>query len=133
MRTRVAVTRANGAFHTFVYVSLIATFLAFTLMIQVQYTALPLGNSSIHLRTSAGPMFHGLIRLAPFDFSPAAKEESHSTAFNEEEGMSCKALLDRWQPLISEASKRFAMPENWIRAGIRVESGGGRARRGGGQ
>ena len=124
MRTRVAVTRANSVFHTFVYVSLIATFLAFTLMIQVQYTALPSTNSSIHLRTSAGQMFHGLIRLAPFDFSRAAKEDSNSTAFNEEEGMSSKALLDRWQPLISEASKRFAMPENWIRAVIRVESGG---------
>jgi len=117
-------TRTNSAFHTFVYASLIATFLAFTLMIQVQYTALPSGDSSIHLRTSAGQMFHGLIRLAPFDFSPASKEESHSTPFNEEEGMSSKALLDRWQPLISEASKRFAVPENWIRAVIRVESGG---------
>jgi soluble lytic murein transglycosylase-like protein len=32
--------------------------------------------------------------------------------------------LDRWQPLISEASKRFAVPEDWIRTVIRVESGG---------
>jgi hypothetical protein len=115
MRTRVAVTRANGAFHTFVYVSLIATFLAFTLMIQVQYTALPSGNSSIHLKNSPGRMFRGLIRFAPF---------TASQGFNEEDAMSPKALMDRWQPLISEASKRFAMPEDWIRAVIRVESGG---------
>jgi soluble lytic murein transglycosylase-like protein len=38
--------------------------------------------------------------------------------------MSPKALMDRWQPLISEASKRFAVPENWIRAVMRIESGG---------
>jgi soluble lytic murein transglycosylase-like protein len=38
--------------------------------------------------------------------------------------MSPKALMDRWQPYISEASKRFAVPENWIRAVIRVETGG---------
>jgi len=124
MGTRSAVIRANSVFHTFVYLLLFASLAAFSLMIQVQYTALPSTNSSIHLRTSAGQMFHGLIRLAPFDFSPVAKEESHSTAFNEEEGMSSKDLLDRWQPLISEASKRFAVPENWIRAVIRVESGG---------
>jgi hypothetical protein len=38
--------------------------------------------------------------------------------------MSPKALLDRRQPFISEASKRFAVPQNWIRAVIRIESGG---------
>jgi soluble lytic murein transglycosylase-like protein len=57
-------------------------------------------------------MFRGLVRLSPF------------AAFNEEDGMSPEALLDRWQPLISEASKRFAVPEDWIRAVIRIESGG---------
>ena len=124
MRTRVAVIQAGSAFHTFVYAALIATFLAFTLMIQVQYTALPSDDSSIHLQAGTGRMFRGLVRFAPFYFSPAVKEGNNSITFNEEDGMSPKALLDRWQPLISEASKRFAMPENWIRAVIRVESGG---------
>ncbi len=32
--------------------------------------------------------------------------------------------LDRWQPLIAEASRRFGVPEAWIRAVIRAESGG---------
>src|SRR6266478_4948116 len=61
MATRSAVIRANSIFHTFVYLLLFASLAAFSLMIQVQYTALPSGNSSIHLRTSAGQMFHGLI------------------------------------------------------------------------
>jgi membrane-bound lytic murein transglycosylase B len=111
MRTHVAVTQANRAFHTFVYVVLFASLTAFSLMLQVEYT----NNSSTHLKVRPGLMFRGLIRLAPFSPSPA---------FDEEDGMSPKALLDRWEPLISEASKRFAVPENWIRAVIRVESGG---------
>jgi soluble lytic murein transglycosylase-like protein len=115
MRTRVAVSRANSAFHTFVYVLLFASLTAFSLMLQVQYTTLPSSNSSAHVKTRPGLMFHGLIRLAPFRASPA---------FNEEDGMSPKALLERWQPLIREASKRFAVPEDWIRAVIRIESGG---------
>src|ERR1700682_2228575 len=98
MRTRVAVTRANGAFHTLVYVLLFASLTAFSLMLQVQYTPLPSSSSSTHLKTSPGHMFPVPIRLATF---------SNSAAFNEEDAMSPKALLDRWQPLISEASKRF--------------------------
>lgn len=32
--------------------------------------------------------------------------------------------IDRWQPLIAEASRRFGVPEHWIREVMRVESGG---------
>ncbi len=32
--------------------------------------------------------------------------------------------LDRWQSLIAEASRRFGVPEAWIRAVMRAESGG---------
>ena len=32
--------------------------------------------------------------------------------------------LDRWQDLIAEASRRFAVPEAWIRAVMQAESGG---------
>ena len=31
---------------------------------------------------------------------------------------------DRWQPFIAEASRRFGVPEAWIRAVMRAESGG---------
>ncbi len=41
-----------------------------------------------------------------------------------DEGLSATALMARWQPFISEASRRFSIPEAWIRAVIRVESGG---------
>lgn len=32
--------------------------------------------------------------------------------------------IDRWGPLIAEASRRFGVPEHWIREVMRVESGG---------
>jgi len=32
--------------------------------------------------------------------------------------------VDRWRPLIAEASRRFGVPEHWIREVMRVESGG---------
>lgn len=38
--------------------------------------------------------------------------------------MTPKALLDRWSPLIAEASVRFGVPAPWIRSVIRQESGG---------
>ena len=121
MRTRVAVVRTGSAFHSFVYVSLIAIFLAFTLMIQVQYTPLPAGGISIPLRPIPARMFRGLIQLPGFEFWRSA---SDIAAASEESGMGPKDLMDRWQPLISEASKRFAVPEDWIRAVMRIESGG---------
>lgn len=33
-------------------------------------------------------------------------------------------LIDRWQPFIAEAARRFAIPESWIRTVMRAESGG---------
>ena len=110
-----AVTRSSNAFHTFVYVFLIACLAAYSLMIQVQYTALPSRGYSTALKAGPAQMFRGLIKLPQLRLLPAA---------NDEDGMGPKALMDRWQPFISEASKRFAVPEKWIRAVIRVESGG---------
>jgi hypothetical protein len=44
--------------------------------------------------------------------------------YDVESDMSPKALLDRWSPYIAEASARFGVPQAWIRAVIRRESGG---------
>jgi membrane-bound lytic murein transglycosylase B len=122
MRTRSAAIRTNPAFHTFVNVLLIASFLTFSLRLQVHYTPLPPRDSAAHSKAYTGETFRGPIRLVSFDSWTG--DESNSPPSEEEDAMSPKDLLDRWQPLISEASKRFAVPENWIRAVIRIESGG---------
>jgi soluble lytic murein transglycosylase-like protein len=121
MRTHVAVIRSGSAFHTFVFAAMIAALIAFSTMIDVQYTPVPAGGISIPVRPSPSRIFRRLIQLPDFSFWPGA---SDTAADNEESAMSPKALMDRWQPLISEASKRFAVPENWIRAVMRIESGG---------
>jgi soluble lytic murein transglycosylase-like protein len=105
-----------------VYVFLIACLAAYFLMIQVQYTPPPSRGYSMALKAGPAQMFRGLIKLPQLRLLPAANDES--LTLNDEGGMSPKALMDRWQPFISEASKRFAVPEKWIRAVIRVESGG---------
>ena len=46
------------------------------------------------------------------------------SAFEKELEMSSTELLHRWDPQIAAASKRFGIPENWIRAVMRQESGG---------
>ena len=37
---------------------------------------------------------------------------------------SSSSTIDRWQPFIAEASRRFAIPEAWVGAVMRAESGG---------
>ncbi len=52
------------------------------------------------------------------DTPPAA------SAYEQELAMAPAALLDRWNPVIADAARRFGISENWIRAVIRMESGG---------
>jgi len=54
------------------------------------------------------------ITKAPADTKALAKEQAMSTA----------ELIDRWTPYIKEASRRFKISTDWIKAVIRVESGG---------
>lgn len=44
--------------------------------------------------------------------------------FQIEQSMSHAQLLSRWNKLIAQAAKRFGVPESWIRAVMRAESGG---------
>jgi soluble lytic murein transglycosylase-like protein len=44
--------------------------------------------------------------------------------YDEESALGSRALLDRWSPYLAEASRRFHIPQAWIRAVMRQESGG---------
>ena len=44
--------------------------------------------------------------------------------FAEEQSMSPGQLMQRWDPEIAQAAKRFDVPVSWIRAVMQVESGG---------
>lgn len=55
-----------------------------------------------------------------------AVAQAHATAtmLAKEQAMSTAELIDRWTPYIKEASHRFKISTDWIKAVIRVESGG---------
>jgi hypothetical protein len=52
------------------------------------------------------------------------EKERAPTVFEEEMAMSPRELLDRWNPLVEQASKKFGIPQSWIRAVMSRESGG---------
>lgn len=56
--------------------------------------------------------------------APAEPPPPKPSVFDEEQSMSSKHLIDRWQPFIAAASKKFHVPQSWIRAVMRQESGG---------
>jgi Transglycosylase SLT domain len=52
------------------------------------------------------------------------KQSQRVSDFAKEQQMNAHQLIDRWNPLIAEASKRFNVPAAWIRAVMQMESGG---------
>lgn len=58
--------------------------------------------------------------VAGIAFTPVASQAQPSVA---PEAVT-SSPLDRWQPLIAEASHHYGIPEAWIRAVMRAESGG---------
>jgi len=62
-------------------------------------------------------------KIEPSKIEPV-KETQLPSAFTLEEAMTTRARIQRWTPLIAEASKRFGVPQSWIRAVMLAESGG---------
>ncbi len=54
----------------------------------------------------------------------AAKPLPKPSAFDLEEQMSFSQLMNRWNPAIAEAAKKYGVPQPWIRAVMQIESGG---------
>jgi membrane-bound lytic murein transglycosylase B len=55
---------------------------------------------------------------------PVVATKIETVVVSAERSMGPRALLARWQPLLLEASSRFAVPVDWIRAVMQAESGG---------
>jgi membrane-bound lytic murein transglycosylase B len=62
---------------------------------------------------------HAVEQLLEKDTAPATP-----SVFATEEAMPSSALMARWEPLIVQASRKFKVPAEWIRAVMRQESGG---------
>jgi soluble lytic murein transglycosylase-like protein len=62
----------------------------------------------------------GLASAIPIDKAHAVA----ASEFAKEQAMGTARLMDRWTPFITEASRRFQIAETWIKAVMRMESGG---------
>jgi hypothetical protein len=77
-------------------------------------------SSEAHVSLSLTPI-DGLIKeLTP---SPTPSQ-SEPVRLNPERELTPQEMIDRWQSFIEEASAQFEIPQSWIRAVIRQESGG---------
>lgn len=94
-----------------------------------KFLSATIASSAIVVASStafAGPMpaldeAPQIVALRPALF---AKAPADSKALDKEQAMSAAELIDRWTPYIKEASHRFQISTDWIKAVIRVESGG---------
>ncbi len=55
---------------------------------------------------------------------PEPKQPAGPSPYTRELAMGDRNLLERWNPYVDEASRRFGVPAIWIRAVMMVESGG---------
>ena len=63
-------------------------------------------------------------KAGPPKIEPTKEVVKLPSAFEVEEQMSTHQRMQRWAPLIAEASKRFGVPQSWLRAVMLAESGG---------
>jgi hypothetical protein len=82
--------------------------------------ALAVRNNAVTAQHGAGMMARPAVLVRLID----AAQPAQPSAYDEESTMSPAQLLDRWNGAIAEASKRFHVPQAWIRAVMARESGG---------
>ena len=80
------------------------------------------------LRSGPQPPAHHLPAARPAALRkpvpPKTKVPHHRSAFAIEQAMTASQLLNRWNPVIAAAARRFQVPQPWLRAVIIAESGG---------
>jgi hypothetical protein len=84
------------------------------------------GASTMGHPRGGAPVVRAVVRVKPVAVtSPAKALRAHApTPFEVEQRMSAAALITRWDPEVARASRRFHVPQGWIRAVMEAESGG---------
>jgi hypothetical protein len=83
----------------------------------------PLGHGRFSLRGQSEAFTKTFSAVLVRDKAWFDQQKVRLTYFQEQH-MSFSQLMNRWQPQIAEASQKFQLPAAWIRAVIRMESGG---------
>ena len=84
------------------------------------------------VRLLSVPALTAVIVFTPYSSSSASAIKTAQSAavqtvqstLDSEQGLSPARLIERWAPYIKDASRRFGVAEDWIRAVMRMESGG---------
>jgi membrane-bound lytic murein transglycosylase B len=84
--------------------------------------AVLLTPTSVDVRSAQPSVFQSVV--SPPRQLAIELRASVPSAFENERAMSASELIDRWAPFIDEASKRFKISAAWIKAVMRMESGG---------
>ena len=89
------------------------------LFVLVTGVFLTVENTAKHDGSVYKPAAVSLRQIVERDLTPPPP-----SAFEIESAMSPGDLMKRWDPLVAAAAKQFGVPEKWIRAVMRMESGG---------
>jgi hypothetical protein len=118
-RTRAKTVTAD-VFDEFILISLMALAAAFFFIVGIPHSPLKQPHIYVYEPTLTAP---GEDQTVGSLITTMSRTELARLAA-EEANLSPAQLINRWQPFIHEASQRFSVPANWIRAVIRIESGG---------
>lgn len=90
-------------------------------------SALTLGvlfsTNPLHHATQT-PSFPDVMRTLRTQVEDLTPKPVAPSAYKAEAAMSQAELMVRWEPIIADAAKRFDISADWIRAVMRIESGG---------
>jgi hypothetical protein len=84
----------------------------------------PYANGVIQIAHTAIDRTTFAFRNAVSRVAPQVVAPPEPSAFEQEQQMSAGELMDRWSPVVQQASERFSIPAAWIRAVMQAESGG---------
>ncbi|MBV9571856.1 MAG: lytic transglycosylase domain-containing protein [Alphaproteobacteria bacterium] len=85
----------------------------------------PLGHSRLTIRIGAPrEIFTNTFSAKLVQDQAELDRQKRRVAYLAEQHMTSTQLINRWKPYIAEASGRFRVPAAWIRAVIKMESGG---------
>lgn len=117
-RTNLAQGAAKLAFLTGIAATVLLAWQGITLHVQ-QFSVRP--DAVAPMATTVARWVHNwtaVLKPAPTVLPPGA------SAYEAESRMSAGDLINRWTPVITEASERFDIPARWIRAVVQMESAG---------
>ncbi len=123
MTTRSSTASAGYFVPASVLISLVVLVATLFMVLQSANLRLFPGYSRVMARA---PFFRGLVYIPQFRFMPLFRGTAPDAAVPDmdESQMPPAERINRWAPIIKEASQRFSIPEKWIRTIISIESGG---------